>query len=111
MRRSVLATACVAAFLLAGCGGGGKDDSDESGPPSPAPSSSPAAPSAGACRGAMITALSRAYAEAAKEPDQGKRDLAFAAAAGELPGECRGLSPETLKTLLRAAQEVAIPPG
>lgn len=112
MKHSVLAAVFAAVFVLAGCGGA-NDDSGESGTEStPAQSSSAeGTPSANACRAAMITSLSRAYAEAAKEPDKEARDLAFAAAAGELPSECRLLPRETLQTLLQAAKDVAIPPG
>lgn len=109
-----LAGALIAAvFALAGCGGGSDDDAEKSGTnPAPAPSSSTgAAPSANACRNAMIMSLSKAYAASYQLPEGDERDLAFAAAAGELPSECRLIDGETLKKLRDAAAEVAIPPG
>ncbi len=103
----------AAIFALAGCGGGDDNESEPAPAPAPAPteSASGAAPSANACRTAMITALTRANIESQKFPEGDQRALAFEKATGPLPSECRLLERETLQKLLADAREVAIPQG
>lgn len=127
-----LALAAVTSIaLLAGCGG--DDDADEGVVPgsTAAPNVTPAAPPAGTpdgtadgtedgtpaaatsdkakvCGDAMTAALSRAYRESKDLPAE-DRDLAFAAAAGELPVQCKGLTSEVLLGLLEVAKEKALP--
>lgn len=112
---SRLALAAVATFaLLAGCGG---DDEESEGdlPTSNgtgiAATASAAPEKVKACGDAMTAALSKAYDES-KDLPAADRDLAFAAAAGELPAECKGLNSQLLLGLLEVAKEKAIPdPG
>lgn len=107
MRRPLLAVMTAALVVLAACDGSDGSDDSDGGAPGVAPSTNP---SSEACLSAMVASLSNAYKESVSKPPGEERDLAFAAAAGQLPSACRLIDSTTLKALLDQATQEAIPP-